>query len=1637
MGIFQSKYGTANKRAIPAPIETFTDRYDHIKYFVSQINSVEHNHKINFIYGLSGNGKTLLVRFLLTECAKYFKPENWVYLNSLGQEEFVQNVIHAESGTKVAVAYIDLSSKDPFSGDLTDSFFALIKLRNILKKEGIPLHIFDFATIWYLHKTNTLSTEMIKKLYPSEEAGLIAAIVDAITHTAYAKIVNAFIQVLNKQFKEDAFIAYLQQRISSEILSNIQDKNPETELYYDLPEIFAYNLNDVIKNNNELKIVICFDSHDSFWGDKIASMSSNLFYQRDEWLRKLLGHLDLDAGLIVYVTATERPRWKDASIYPIQNEYINFIELNGFSEPDALEYLKTKGIENHKLKEYIIFQSASEIEIHPLCLAMISDLFLQSEVDMTNSDLVVEEILPFNDVLRVKLAVVDTILKHATKDMAVAIYALAAARHFNYDTFKLLGTEVGFSYTAASYETLTAFSFIRESGDGMIVIHDFIRKSITRAGNINTLNALKSLSSHYSAKMSTVNIKDNGSLPTVIDYIYYLNKTNWEAGFEFWHELFHGYLFVGNFLALKLFVDIYKEMTVENIIAKGLAAESIGAFYHQIGKSHDGMAYYAEALKEYKDHLNTENIVGHDFCRIALCYIRIAEADIRMNIPSSACEHFELAILQLNEALRRDPSHFHAYKNLGSAYMGLSTIAYESLDNKRSLDYLDKSIHFHQKAIESEPECAEYYYHYALSLYNLNEYSDKNDKILYADTYNKIVSALGKAVKIQSPFPEALTLLAATYQNMAGFAHKRGLNNNVEFLIKQSIELYDYLLGVSGDFVHIHNNKTASIHLYADVLISKGQFKVAISLLEKQVVEIQKLQHCSPNQPLVLSCLLTLYLRLAAINTKKGRPDKAIKYLESSELVLQGLYSEFEDKMIIDSICTSIENCAKHWIAVNDFSKAGKLYLKAELLCRNMILNNGPQNIYFKSAVLYSNALNNLLTIYVRGHENDQIIKLYDEITDAFNVFCECHPNSNASIVDALARSKFAEVFNSISADDKATEAFVSASDRVSLVRDGDSNPLYWLAKNDIALSVAHFGARSKSEKIDVEAQLNEAYNAAKVLVICAGEDFLSNRLSVTFDFGTYLMDKRSFENANKLFKEIIFIYETTEKVNADTGMEYIYAITLRRFAQIARVISPADDVIQYIVKSLDILESLHKENVFHLGIFYEMAVLYNEFASEQINSDYNGSLKKLNRSKELVLAHLQSNSEDLAAHELYADVLENMAEIQIRMGNQDKALKYGETSIGQLEILLKEAGSFAKVPIQRRIASRLIKISEHRHDKNTCATELNKALKLLEEIIDTDQSAEVYRELCGCLAQISSCQHQIRSEYDLTCQCVRACKDALLIYPDDDKIRKILANTYLQAGGIELELNYDHSSAFNFFKSAYEIAISLCENNNSDSSIWWISATALKSCGEIMYENKDFSESFRFYETAIQAYDLSINFNPHDNPAILMRVNAIRRSGEVSIELEDDVKAYSLLNSAIDLYREIANSKHGDEALNGLAISYLNLSQLDFNKGVFSEAIINAKTSIDIFNDSIKRKVKNTAVPFNLGNAHSLLGIVLRESGDLLGAILSLRQAVDHYKVAIKNCGVHRPAEQNLERATIFLTSLLSEESNRRVDLK
>lgn len=484
----------------------FTDRHELTLRFAEYLNDDELDpHKILFFYGDGGNGKSLLLKFLLENCCKRFPLETWTELKTKTHPEiveFIKTITDWESDFQfVPATLLDFESPARSSRpeQPQDNFDGLLILHNQLITNAARLGyklsfpLYQFACILYLQKKGKLTNESVNRLFPSPElfaSKLAVFLIKELPNALAAHILPGFLasltssswNIITQDLGGDLSL-YLQGRgLQKKDFQRITELDPDTELIVALPNFFAEDLKVAMQREGAPeKLVLFFDTHEAFWGEG-RNQGSARFFKQDEWLRCLLSQLLELPQIVIVMAGREIPQWHRASYCSITADKLECRQVFNFQVTDALDYLQRVGIEDTQVQQSLIAYSSFDGDsVHPLLLGLCADLVRmapEKKEAFTAADF--QSFAEIGEGFNQKLGILgERLLKYTDRVLEDAVSVLSACRAFNEDLYFHLGESLKCNPSHAAFDSLLSFSFVwqaEQQGEGWYRLHPLIRR---------------------------------------------------------------------------------------------------------------------------------------------------------------------------------------------------------------------------------------------------------------------------------------------------------------------------------------------------------------------------------------------------------------------------------------------------------------------------------------------------------------------------------------------------------------------------------------------------------------------------------------------------------------------------------------------------------------------------------------------------------------------------------------------------------------------------------------------------------------------------------------------------------------------------------------------------------------------------------------------------------------------------------------------------------------------------------------------------------------------------------------------------------------------------------------------------------
>lgn len=794
-------------------LRLFTNRHTAIRHFASLLNDdtaplTPTPETIHFFHGDGGNGKSLLLNFLQERCCKRFARENWDYIKTLENEDFVFNVTDAEDAKEIPFASIDFQPSPALEhGSLQDSPTALLSLRRDLSAYGFRFPLFDFACIWYLHKVRKLSGNQLKKFFPAQD--LVAKVIDALTANPTASLVKAVIGLKTEKLNTLYTVFSHRFSLDKEQLAAVERLDVKRELLDKLPELFADDLNAAMKTPGAPeRVVLFFDSHEAFWFES-HDLSSDRFFNRDRWLRVLLSALQLENGIVVVVAGREPPKWSKASRCHIPEEYLKLCEVGNLTEPDAAKYLERAGVVDQSMRQTLIrYSSVTTNEIHPLYLGLCVDILEAARnrgKSVNAADFAQMEWLK-----RKEQQLLESLLRNAAPNMAYAIRALGAARTFNFDLYLRLGQELKFEANTPSFETLIDMSFVRKDGPGNSYrIHNLVRRLAQDKEDELVQRAHTVLETYFRE------LDHKGDEFAIAQAIYHANRLDWERGVNEWDLIFWRAFRLSRYRLCSALIDVRREMLISSDYQVGVVSLAEALYLLELSRYEDARQKYLESIAAFEKTLTRapHNLEATTNKGIALENLGALQTEVSEYQAASKSYHKAIKAYDKALVIAADTPHMPAiYCFRGDALQHLGHLQTELSQHKTARTSYRKAIAAYDMALALESVSAKAYNHKGLVLQDLGELQLVLAQYQPAMTsYREAIAAFDTALSLEPDSVQSLHSKGGALRLLGDLQAKLSQVEEAMTSYREGIAACEKALMHAPDDLDIHNARAIAL----------------------------------------------------------------------------------------------------------------------------------------------------------------------------------------------------------------------------------------------------------------------------------------------------------------------------------------------------------------------------------------------------------------------------------------------------------------------------------------------------------------------------------------------------------------------------------------------------------------------------------------------------------------------------------------------------------------------------------------------------------------------------------------------------------------------------------------------------------
>lgn len=856
-------------------LNLFTDRCEAVRLFSSYLNDDPPSERILFFYGDGGNGKTLLFRFLREHCCKRLRPEDWQHVKDTGDEEFIAHVKDAADAEPVPSGLIDFADQPRGEDRPQEAFSALLMLRRDLARHGLcgSFPLYDYACVWYLHKTGRLTGERLRGLFPAEEMDMLTELANAASGTSWGAMGKAFLNIFAKHSRE-RFTLYMQRREVDDLqVEEIERMDPERELVGRLPVLFAKDLNTAMHSEGAPKrIVLFFDTHEAFWGSQ-RNLSSDLSFQRDEWLRLLLGGLDFASGIVAVLAGRDRPRWPEASRVPIPEEFIETQHVGHLSEADADDYLQRAGIANAAVREAVVAYARVEPEqVHPLYLGMCADVVLAANEKGT--PLTPDDFRQMPQVARKESELIDRLLRYVDGDLGYAVRALSASRAFNREIYFKLGESLNFQATEPAFEVLMRFSFVWEAeqqGEGRYRIHALLRRLSHERKDEVTRRADELLELFYREPGQA------SDTAAAAEAIYHANRSDWERGVREWVDVFDEATEVSRYRLCHALLDVRGEMVIESQFHCARVSHSVGDYYASLALHEQAQLEYLEAITAYDAALRLAPDDAASYNNKGLALVRLGAVQADLSQYDAAIASYARSIIACDAALHIEPDHVLANSNKSAALLKLGEVHAGLAQHEEAMASYAQAINACDAALRLAPDLATAHVNKGLALLRLGELQAalaQHEEAMA--TYAQAINACDAAIDVAPDLVMALSNKGGAFLALGEVQAGLSQYEAAMATYAQAIAALDAALHVAPDLVVVQSNKGLALLRLGEVQAALAQQEEAIATYNKAISAFDSALHLAPNSVMSHSNKGGALLRLGEVQAGLSQYETAM-----------------------------------------------------------------------------------------------------------------------------------------------------------------------------------------------------------------------------------------------------------------------------------------------------------------------------------------------------------------------------------------------------------------------------------------------------------------------------------------------------------------------------------------------------------------------------------------------------------------------------------------------------------------------------------------------------------------------------------------------------------------------------------------
>lgn len=474
----------------------FTDRDEPRAIFAKYLNAnPTEKHQILNFYGIGGVGKSRLITELVNSVAKF---GGWVPV-----------------------------TLDMAQSNLHDSSAALLDLRNQLGK-ALPkckFRTFDYVYTTYWQKLNPSIELSDSSFNILENSDLLTEIGTNLFDTLEAVPGLGIINKVAKLGKKaNSAINSWWLRRGCAITQQLELKR-SNEIKLWLPAYFAQDIHDFLEEYPQHRFCVFLDTYEALWEN---NTSVGRFFEVDEWIRELVGHLP---QLLFVVAGREKLRWME--IDPDWHEAIDSHILDRLSDKDSLLFLDRCGIADNIIAEAI----ASSSEGSPFYLDLAVDSY-RKILSSGKSPNIAEF------VGKTPRELLDRFIRYLDRNELASLKVLALCRTYDADLFKALMKAFDTGYSPVNLADFNRYSFVHHITEQAFTVSALMKRAMLDYLEHDTqIRVRYFLYDYYRDKITDLALEGAKGFSNFDNASYYANELDLKNDKLFEHMMLSGRIY--------------------------------------------------------------------------------------------------------------------------------------------------------------------------------------------------------------------------------------------------------------------------------------------------------------------------------------------------------------------------------------------------------------------------------------------------------------------------------------------------------------------------------------------------------------------------------------------------------------------------------------------------------------------------------------------------------------------------------------------------------------------------------------------------------------------------------------------------------------------------------------------------------------------------------------------------------------------------------------------------------------------------------------------------------------------------------------------------------------------------------------